>query len=245
MFYHEHLKLNWINPTANSDHPIVSFQTNWSQGKVIVIATNNLKWHFMSAATISIEHLFLRIWLKICQDYFRRNNYVRMNSMVSGPCITNVIATCRKNFSQWESSFLWKLRCHWLKFLRRVAKTLVIQGPGTHCNGTQKNAQGGPYKKIQRNTRSYCCFDDTPGVIRDCIIEYNQWCHAFHSLGIHSITPLWSVKLAKLEARLFTTLLLNKKTIWSIRVMSQITYIRVYRTSYWQLMGRIAWWSLL
>ena len=48
----------------------------------------------------------------------------------SGPCITNVIATCRKNFSQWESSFLWKLRCHWLKFLRRVAKTLVIRGPG-------------------------------------------------------------------------------------------------------------------
>ena len=48
----------------------------------------------------------------------------------AGPCITNVIATCRKNFSQWESSFIWKLRCHWLKFLRRVAKTLVIQGPG-------------------------------------------------------------------------------------------------------------------
>ena len=47
-----------------------------------------------------------------------------------GPCITNVIATCRENLSQWESSFLWKLRCHWLKFLRRVAKTLVIQGPG-------------------------------------------------------------------------------------------------------------------
>ena len=46
-----------------------------------------------------------------------------------GPCITNVIATCRKNFSQWDSSFLWKLRCHWLKFLRRVAKNLVIQGP--------------------------------------------------------------------------------------------------------------------
>ena len=48
----------------------------------------------------------------------------------TGPCITNVIATCRKNFSQWERSFLWKLRCHWLKFLRHVAKTLVIQGPG-------------------------------------------------------------------------------------------------------------------
>ena len=53
-----------------------------------------------------------------------------LNLLSPGPCITNVIATCRKNFSQWESSFLWKLRCHWLKFLRRVAKTLVIQGPG-------------------------------------------------------------------------------------------------------------------
>ena len=52
--------------------------------------------------------------------------------MLPGPCITNVIAICCKNFSQWERSFLWKLRCHWLKFLRRVAKTLVIQGPGHH-----------------------------------------------------------------------------------------------------------------
>ena len=57
------------------------------------------------------------------------HRYIECNVRV-GPCITNVIATCRKNFSQWESSFLWKLRCHWLKFLRRVAKTLVIQGPG-------------------------------------------------------------------------------------------------------------------
>ena len=54
-----------------------------------------------------------------------------MKIHVTGPCITNVFATCRKNFSQWERSFLWKLRCHWLKFLRRVAKTLVIQGPGS------------------------------------------------------------------------------------------------------------------
>ena len=46
-----------------------------------------------------------------------------------GPYITNVIATCRKNFSQWESSFLWKLRYHWLKFLRRVEKNLSNTGP--------------------------------------------------------------------------------------------------------------------
>ena len=47
-----------------------------------------------------------------------------------GPCITNVFATRRKNFSQWHRSFQRKLLSHWLKFLRHVAITLVIQGPG-------------------------------------------------------------------------------------------------------------------
>ena len=47
-----------------------------------------------------------------------------------GPCITNVFATRRKNFSQWYRSFQRKLLSHWLKFLRHVAITLVIQGPG-------------------------------------------------------------------------------------------------------------------
>ena len=47
-----------------------------------------------------------------------------------GPCIANVFATRRKNFSQWHRSFQRKLRSHWLKFLRHVAITLVIQGPG-------------------------------------------------------------------------------------------------------------------
>ena len=46
-----------------------------------------------------------------------------------GPCITNVFATRRKNFSQWHRSFQRKLRSHWLKFLRHVAITLIIQGP--------------------------------------------------------------------------------------------------------------------
>ena len=52
--------------------------------------------------------------------------YSRMTSWrrfgVTGPCITNVIATCIANG---RAAF-----SHWLKFLRRVAKTLVIQGPG-------------------------------------------------------------------------------------------------------------------
>ena len=48
----------------------------------------------------------------------------------AGPCITNVFATRRKNFSQWYRSFQRKLLSHWLKLLRHVAITLVIQGPG-------------------------------------------------------------------------------------------------------------------
>ena len=53
-----------------------------------------------------------------------------MTFCISGPCITNVFATRRKNFSQWHRSFQRKLLSHWLKFLRHVAITLVIQGPG-------------------------------------------------------------------------------------------------------------------
>ena len=49
-----------------------------------------------------------------------------------GPCITNVFATRRKNISQWHRSFQRKLRSHWLKFLRHVAITLVIQGSVFH-----------------------------------------------------------------------------------------------------------------
>ena len=66
-----------------------------------------------------------------------------------------------------------------------------------------------------------------PGGYKDCLIEYNQWCHAFHSLGTHLVTPIWSIEPAKLEARLFTILLLNKNPICSIRAMSQITNARV------------------
>ena len=50
---------------------------------------------------------------------------------ITGPCITNVFATRLKNFSQWYRSFQRKLLSHWLKFLRHVAITLVIQGPGS------------------------------------------------------------------------------------------------------------------
>ena len=73
------------------------------------------------------------ISVSCCSRWSCHNDIVKWKHCPRCSCIINVIATCRKNFSQWESSFLWKLRCHWLKFLRRVAKTLVIQGPGLLC----------------------------------------------------------------------------------------------------------------
>ena len=48
-----------------------------------------------------------------------------------GPCLTTATWRCRKNFSQWECSFLWKLRCHWLEFLRQRQIAVVRQGPGS------------------------------------------------------------------------------------------------------------------
>ena len=34
-----------------------------------------------------------------------------------------------REFSQWQHSFHWKLRCRWLKFLRQRQIAVVIQGP--------------------------------------------------------------------------------------------------------------------
>ena len=60
------------------------------------------------------------------------NTHTKLRNAIAprpGPCITNVFATRRKNFSQWHRSFQRRLLSHWLKFLRHVAITLVIQGP--------------------------------------------------------------------------------------------------------------------
>ena len=47
----------------------------------------------------------------------------------AGPCLTTATWRCRKNFSQWECSFHWKRRCHWLEFLRQHQIAVVRQGP--------------------------------------------------------------------------------------------------------------------
>ena len=43
---------------------------------------------------------------------------------------TFAIWRCCKTFSQRECSFHWKLRCHWLKGLRQLHITVVMQGHG-------------------------------------------------------------------------------------------------------------------
>ena len=60
-------------------------------------------------------------------------NEVSIWSMVCsrpGPCLTTVTWRWRKNCIQWKRSFLWKLRCHWLKILRQRQIAVVRQGPG-------------------------------------------------------------------------------------------------------------------
>ena len=55
---------------------------------------------------------------------------------VPTPCLTTAIWRCRKNSSQWQRSFQWKLHSHWLKFLwqRHVA---VVRRPRTGCFHSQ------------------------------------------------------------------------------------------------------------
>ena len=45
-----------------------------------------------------------------------------------GPRLTTATWRCRRNFSQWECSFRWKLRCHWLEFLRQRQVDSVVVG---------------------------------------------------------------------------------------------------------------------
>ena len=89
---------------------------------------------------------------------------LRCNWCKSNKVGANVSLRLGKNFSQWESSFLWKLRFHWLKFLRRVAKTLVIQGPGAQIvisssGGDGKWAGGGVGQEFEFSPCDTACFD--------------------------------------------------------------------------------------
>ena len=67
--------------------------------------------------------IFTFYWLR---PYWRSVH----TSSGTGPSLTTATCCCSKNFSQWKRSFLWKLRCHWLKGLRQHQSTVVRQSPG-------------------------------------------------------------------------------------------------------------------
>ena len=53
-----------------------------------------------------------------------------VNNREAGPCPTTAIWRRRKNSSQWQRNFQWKLHSHWLEFLRQRLVAVVRQGPG-------------------------------------------------------------------------------------------------------------------
>ena len=87
--------------------------------------------------------------IKSLQTTVHSNTIDTYNSTIQGPANTNVAATCRKNLSQWERSFLWKLRCHWPKIPRRAAKTLAIEDPGAHVTNAKRPLTRSPQQKAQ------------------------------------------------------------------------------------------------
>ena len=94
-----------------------------------------------------------------------------------GPCITNVFATRRKNISQWHRSFQRKLRSHWLKFLRHVAITLVIQGPGCPVMEVQLSCYLVLQNQVTRQTH-----------LHDLIPAYATAQHSYRCISIRELS---------------------------------------------------------
>ena len=84
---------------------------------------------------IFLKEYFLYIDSTFIDDHSKWSNCPCVST---GSCITAAIWRCRKNFSQSQRSFQWKLRSHWLKFLRQRYVALVKKGPGP-VNGLASN----------------------------------------------------------------------------------------------------------
>ena len=70
-----------------------------------------------------------RLFMDVIGGFMMRSSHANA-CRITGPCCTIVTCRCPKNFSQWERSFLWKLRCHWLKSLQQRQIAVVWQGSG-------------------------------------------------------------------------------------------------------------------
>ena len=113
---------NKENIKAPQDHGPLSEETTAVAGGFLKFAWS---YDYKCLISIAVTSLYIRVMPSQITG-----NSTQAKLRITGPCITNVFATRRKNFSQWYRSFQRKLLSHWLKFLRHVAITLVIQGPG-------------------------------------------------------------------------------------------------------------------
>ena len=78
-----------------------------------------LNWHITTTKYEKHVHNTTHVWM------IKEIIY----SDTTGPCLTRAIWRCRKNSSQLQRSFQWKLRSHWLKFLRQRHVAVVRQDP--------------------------------------------------------------------------------------------------------------------
>ena len=76
------------------------------------------------------------VWYYFCYAVIRHVAFSGTDG--SGPCLSTAIWRCRKNSSQWQRSFQWKLYSYWLKFLRQRHFEVVRQGPGVHFRRRSK-----------------------------------------------------------------------------------------------------------
>ena len=91
---------------------------------------NRLQWAYIIDTSYTTGHEY----------HFEQNRYLTSLASLLGACIridwshnagpslTTATWRCRKYFSQWERSFLWKLCYHWLRGLRQRQIALVRQG---------------------------------------------------------------------------------------------------------------------
>ena len=145
---------------------------------------------------------------------------------ITGPCITNVFATRRKNFSQWHRSFQRKLLSHWLKFLRHVSITLVIQGPGWLAQTSKASKQHATHHWVARTTQCQ---------LQVCCVSLDHWIAQPYNVNKQHATYNWPAKVSNVSKSMLHVIGLSRHPIPSLmpllltkRLESEITRFCVW-----------------
>ena len=103
-----------------------------------------------------------------------------------GPCLTTAIWRCRKNSSHWQCSFQWKLRSHWLKFLRQRHVAVVKQGPGSWVN-----ISSGINGLLLSSTRP----------LLEPMLTYHQRCYVSLTSDLFHMHKVWKISICKMSLK--------------------------------------------